>query len=188
MPEFLNVLRTRRTVRSYRAEPVPRQDLQELVDTAILAPNGMNQQPWTFSVITSREVMAKVNAIVVGILRSPEVQGHMNDRMREIVNAPGYDVFYGAPALIVIAADQSVPGAPVDCQLAAANLLLAAHAKGLGACYMGFLLFSAGVPEAQALLQIPEGHRMVAGAIVGHPDVRPEGPPQRSPARITWVE
>ncbi len=91
MPEFLDVLRTRRTVRSYRAEPVARQDLQELVDTAILAPNGMNQQPWAFSVITSREVMAKVNAIVVGILRSPEVQGHMNERMREIVNAPGYN-------------------------------------------------------------------------------------------------
>ncbi len=188
MPEFLEVLRTRRTVRSYRAEPVDRQDLQELVEAAILAPNGMNLQPWAFNVITNRAVMAKVNAIVVQILRGPEVQAILGERTRGIVNAPGYDVFYGAPALIVVSADQAVPGAPVDCQLATENLLLAAHAKGLGACYMGFLLFSAGVPEAQALLRIPEGFRMVAGVIVGHPDVRPDGPPQRSPARITWVE
>ena len=187
MPDFYDVLRTRRTVRSYTTEPVSRQDLQELIDAAILAPNGMNFQPWAFTAVTSREVMQKLNGIVIGILRSPEAQQRMGQRMREIVNAPGYDIFYGAPALIVIGADSNAPGAPVDCQLAAENLLLAAHAKGLGACYMGFLLLAADVPEAQELLGLPPGFRMAAAAIVGHPDVRPAGPPQRNPARINWI-
>src|SRR5512140_3620682 len=138
MPDFFEVLRTRRTVRSYRSEPLSRQDIQELVDSAILAPNGMNLQPWAFSVITTEEVMRKVNSIVLGILRSPEVQEQLGDRMREIVNAPDYYIFYGAPALIVISANQNVPGAAVDCQLAMENLFLTAHAKGLGTCYMGF--------------------------------------------------
>jgi nitroreductase len=188
MPEFFDVLRTRRTVRSYTAQPVSRQAIQHLIDSAILAPSGMNFQPWAFTVVTSHEVMEKVNAIVVGILRGPDVQRHMTERMKEIVNAPDYYIFYGAPALIVISADTKVPGAAVDCQLAAENLFLAAHAKGLGTCYMGFLLFAADVPEAQELLSIPEGYKMVAAAIVGHPDVRPEGPPKRNPARINWVE
>jgi nitroreductase len=188
MPDFFEVLRTRRTVRSYQALPVSRQDIQELIGSAIQAPNGMNLQPWAFSVITSQEVMRKVNSIVVGILRSPEVQARLGDRMKEIVNAPDYDIFYGAPALIVISADQNVPGATVDCQLAAENLFLAAHAKGLGSCYMGFLLFAADVPEARKLLDVPEGFRMVAAAIVGHPQIRTEGPPQRNPPRVNWVE
>jgi len=188
MPDFFEVLKTRRTVRSYTGEPVARQDLQELIDSAVLAPTGMNFQPWAFTVVTDQEVMRKLNAIVLGILRSPEAQQHMTDeRMREIVNQPGFYIFYGAPALIVISGDTKVPGAVIDCQLAAENLFLAAHAKGLGTCYMGFLTLAAEHPEAQKLLGIAEGYRMMAAAVVGHPDVRPEGPPQRNPAKINWV-
>jgi len=189
MPEFFEVLRTRRSVRSYTAEPVSRRDIQDLIDSAILAPTGMNLQPWAFTVVTRREVMHGLNSIVVGILRRPEVQHHMaSQRLKEIVNAPDYDIFYGAPVLIVVSADTRVAGGTVDCQLAAENLFLAAHAKGLATCYMGFLLLAGEVPEAQKLLSIPEGFKMVAAAIVGHPDVRPEGPPDRKPARINWVE
>jgi nitroreductase len=165
-----------------------RQAIQDLIDSAILAPSGMNLQPWAFTVVTSREVMERVNSIVVGILRGLEVQQHMGERMKEVVNAPDYDIFYGAPTLIAISADTKVPGAAVDCQLAIENLFLAAHARSLGTCYMGFLLFAADVPEARKLLSIPDGYKMVAAAIVGHPGVRPEGPPKRNPARINWVE
>jgi nitroreductase len=189
MTDFFEVLRTRRTVRSYLAEPVSRQDLQLLIDSAILAPTGMNFQPWAFTVVTRQDVMHKLNAIVVGILRSPEAQAHMtSERMKEIVNAPGYNIFYGAPALIVISGDTAIPGAMYDCQLAAENLFLAAHAKGLGTCYMGFLQLAADHPEAHKLLAIADGFKMMAAAIVGHPDVRPEGPPQRNPARVAWVD
>jgi nitroreductase len=188
VPDFFEVLKTRRTVRSYTAEAVTRQDLQELIDSAILAPTGMNFQPWAFTVVTSQDVMRRLNAIVVGILRSPEAQQHMpNERMKEIVNEPGYYIFYGAPALVVISGDTKVPGAMIDCQLAAENLFLAAHAKGLGTCYMGFLTLVAEHPEARQLLGIAEGYTMMAAAVVGHPDVRPEGPPQRNPAMINWV-
>jgi nitroreductase len=188
MPDFFDVLRTRRTVRSYTSEAVAREDIQALIDNAILAPNGMNLQPWAFTAVTSRAVMRELNAIVVAILRSAEVQARLSERLKEIVNAPGYDIFYRAPALIVIQADSTVPGAPVDCQLAMENLLLSAHARGLGACYMGFLLLAADVPEVRRLLGIPEGFRMVAAAIVGRPSVRPEGPPVRNPARVHWVD
>lgn len=188
MPDFFEVLTTRRSVRSYTSEPVARQDIQALIDSAILAPNGMNFQPWAFTVATSPAVMQRLNSIVVTKLRSAEVQAHMGDRMKEIVNAPGYNIFYGAPALIVIEANSQVPGAPVDCQLAMENLLLSAHAKGLGACYMGFLLFAADVPEVRQALAIPEGFTIVGAAIVGHPDIRPEGAPLRNPARVNWVD
>jgi nitroreductase len=188
MTDFFEVLKTRRTVRSYTSEPVSQRDIQELIDSAVLAPTGMNLQPWAFTVVTNQDVLQKLNSIVVGILRSPEVQRHMtNDRMREIVNEPGYYIFHGAPALIVISGDRKVPGAMYDCQLAAENLFLAAHAKGLGTCYMGFLQLAADHPEAQKLIGLAEGYKMMAAAVVGHPHVRPEGPPERNPARIVWV-
>ena len=188
MTDFLEVLKTRRTVRSYTAEPVSRQDIQELIDCAILAPSGMNFQPWAFSVVTSQSVMQKLNMIVVGILRSPEAQQHMtSERMKAIVNEPGFYIFHGAPVLIVIAGDTKVPGAMYDCQLAAENLFLAAHAKGLGTCYMGFLQLAADLPEVHELLGLADGFKMMAAAVVGHPQIRPEDPPQRNPPRIVWV-
>jgi nitroreductase len=188
VPDFFEVLKTRRTVRSYTAEAVTRQDLQELIDSAVLAPTGMNFQPWVFTVVTSQDVMRKLNTIVVAILRSPEAQRRMtSERMKEIVNEPGYYIFHGAPALIVISGDTKVPGAMVDCQLAAENLFLAAHAKGLGTCYMGFLTLAAEHPEARKLLDLAEGYTIMAAAVVGHPDIHPEGPPQRDPAKINWL-
>lgn len=188
MAEFLEVLRTRRSTRSYLPDAVPRETLQELVDLAILAPTGMNTQPWAFSVVTSREVLTRANAIVTAMIRAPEVLQRLpNDRMRQIVLDPAYDIFYGAPALVVISGRTTASSALVDCQLACENLFLAATARGLGTCYMGWLLMAADNPELAGLLRIPEGHRMMAAAIVGHPAERPEGPPQRSAAKIDWI-
>ena len=87
----------------------------------------------------------------------------------------------------MISGDTRAPSTTIDCQLAAENLFLAAHAKGLGTCYMGFLVMAAESPQLQALVRIPEGHRILAAAVVGHPAVPAEGPPKRNPARIEWV-
>ena len=61
---------------------------------------------------------------------------------------PGFHIFYHAPSLIVISASQTGPWALEDCSLAAENLMLAAHASGLGTCWIGF---------AQAWLETAEG-------------------------------
>jgi nitroreductase len=189
MSDFFEVLRTRRTVRSYTDEPVSRQDLEELIDNAILAPTGMNLQPWAFTVVTDRAALRKINEAVVKMLRAPDFQKRMeNERLREIVNAPGYDIFYGAPALIVISGNDRVGSAAFDCQLAAENLFLTAHAKGLGTCCMGFLMLSQDNPEVARLIPVPEGFHMRAAAVVGHPDVRPDGPSERNAPPVIWVE
>ncbi len=188
MRDFFDVLKTRRTVRSYKSEPVRQEDIQELIDLAVLAPTGMNAQPWAFTVVTNPEVMRSLNSIVLEVLRGPEFQEHVaGERMREIINDPAYDIFYKAPALIAISCDKRSPVGAIDCQLAIEYLFLAAEAKGLGTCYMGFLLLAAENPEVRRLLAIREGHAIVAATVVGRPDGRPEGPPQRNPAPIEWV-
>ena len=75
----------------------------------------------------------------------------------------------------------------LDCQWAAENLFLAAHAKGLGTCYMGFVLMFREDPEVHELLRIPEGYALMAAAAVGYPNIKPEGLPKRKPAEIEWV-
>lgn len=188
MPDFLSVLKSRRTVRSYTADPVGEQDLQELIDLAVLAPTGMGAQPWAFTVVTNPEVMGRLNAIVLEILRAPQMQELLaTESLQEWISRPNADIFYGAPALVVISGNTRAPSTTIDCQLAAENLFLAAHAKGLGTCYMGFLVMAAESPQVQKLLLVPDGHKLLAAAVIGHPALPPEGPPRRNPARIEWV-
>ena len=186
MPDFFAVLQSRRTVRAYREEPISEAELKELIEWAILAPTGVGSQPWAFTVVTQREVMERLNARIKEVLvaaNPPWFQGGM----RDAVTDPAYDIFYHAPALIAISGDRQAPTPMIDCQLAAENLFLAAQAKGLGTCYMGFLLFGAADPEVRSLLRIPDSHDFVAAAIVGHPATQPEDPPKRNPPKIEWV-
>ncbi len=188
MPEFFEVLKTRRSTRAFTADPVREEDLQKLIELAVLAPSGMNAQPWAFTVVTNREVLRKLNVIVKDFLQSPPIQQMLQSRgMAERMNQPEYTIFYNAPALIVITGQNGNPVAPADCLLAAENLFLSAHAMGLGTCYMGFLGMVRDNPVVRDLLRIPEGHEMVASAIVGHPAAPPDGPPKRNPPRVEWV-
>ena len=187
MPDFFEVLRTRRSVRSYTPQPLSDEEVRELIADAILAPNGMNAQPWAFSVVTDEPVLARLNAIILERLRSPEVMARFDERLRQIVSDPSYTVFYGAPVLIVIFGDERSPVAVNDCHLAAENLFLSAHARGLGTCYMGFLLMVRDHPQVRELLRVPGGFSIMAAAIAGHPASAPEEPPRRDPPRIEWV-
>ncbi|MCJ7739427.1 MAG: nitroreductase family protein, partial [Anaerolineae bacterium] len=99
---FDQVIRSRRTTRAYREEPVPEATLSELVELATLAPTAMGLQPWRFSIITSRDVLKRVNegvkqACLAMIGHVPEME-----RFRSAFEDPGYDIFYEAPALVVI--------------------------------------------------------------------------------------
>jgi nitroreductase len=188
MPDFFDVLKGRRSVRSYSEEPVSEEQLQELVDLAILAPSAMNLQPWRFTVITNRQALADVNTRVKEILCEQHIAEKMKmENLQAALSAPDFSIFYHAPALVVITAEKGNTVAAIDCQLAAENLFLAAHARGLGTCYMGFLFFGQEDPKVREALRIPDGHEMVAACCVGHPAAMPEGPPQRRPAHIDWV-
>ncbi len=95
--------------------------------------------------------------------------------------------FYGAPALVVIQGDRRSPIASLDCLLAAENLILAAHAKGLGTCFMGFVMLAKDNEELRRALAVEEGYDIVAPIIAGYSDAIPQTPPDRRPPEITWV-
>jgi nitroreductase len=181
MPDFYEVLKTRRSVRAYLDKPVDEKKLKEVIDLATFAPSGGNRQPWTFTVVTDKGLMSRLNDRVKAIMKESQDECFMGR-----ASNPDYDVFYDAPALTVISADTRVLTAMIDCQLAAENLFLAAHAKGLGTCYIGFVLLGRDDPEVRGLLRIPESHGLMAAAITGYPAVTPSAP-QRNPAQIEWM-
>ena len=184
---LLDAMRERRAVRDYINEPVDKAVLVRLIDAAVLAPSAMNRQDWLFVVITDPlaldSIAHKAKLHMLSLLdQTPPLRG-----FREHLSKPDYNIFYRAPALVVICAMADDEMARQDCCLAAENLMLAARAEDLGSCWIGFAEAWLDLPEAKAELGLPANIRPVAPIIIGHPRAWPASPGRRSP-NIQWIQ
>jgi nitroreductase len=179
----IEAIHGRRSIRAYRPQAVDRAMLEELIWAAAQAPTppGSGDMPWTFCVVEGRERLAAYGARAKAYARDHQPDGHPWTWSE----GPDFQVFWDAPALVIICARSGHPETPFDCCRAGQNLLLAAHARGLGACWVGAplpWLRSRGVAEE---IGLPEGFDAAVAVILGHADERPAGNPRPRP-RITW--
>jgi nitroreductase len=179
------VLAGRRSVREYTEAPVADAHLHALIDAAIQAPSAINQQPWAFVVIKDRALLDIVSDRAKSHLLKASL-GAPPHPFREMLNDPAFHIFYHAPAVVVIAAAEPTDWAVEDCALAAENFMLAAYAKGLGTCWIGFAQHWLATPDGKAALGIPEKVSPIAPIAVGHPRRLPPPVPRKSP-EIRWI-
>ena len=178
---------TRRAVREFTAEPVDEKTLRQLIDAAVQAPSAVNQQPWAFCVVRDRALLARISREArAHLLRTPPVALASSHHFQELLSNPDFDIFYHAPALVLISSVAESPWTVENCSLAAENLMLAARAAGLGTCWIGFAQAWLGTPEGKAALNLPTSYVPVAPIIVGHPKSAPPPVPRKEPD-IRWI-
>jgi nitroreductase len=175
----------RRAVREFTTEPVEEAVLRLLVDAAIQAPSAVNRQPWLFTIVEDSSLLARVSNEAKAYMLRTSPAALAPHHFLDILNDPKFDIFYGAPVLVVISAAAG-PWAVEDCSLAAENLKLAAHAAGLGTCWIGFALGRLGTPDGKSALKLADTGIPVAPIIVGHPKSAPSAVPRKAP-RINWI-
>ena len=183
--ELREAIYTRRAVRHFSAERVHRTTLRQLIDAAIQAPSAINEQPWSFVVVEERPILALISS------KSKEhtlatAPGEFAPRHLEELRDPAFDIFYGAPALIVISSRTQSRWAVEDCALAAENLMLAACGAGLGSCWIGFAQAWLGTPSGKTTLGVPWNYLPVAPIIVGHPAAAAAPVPRKAP-EVRWI-
>ena len=172
----------RRSVRAYTSEPVEEGRIRALIDAAIKAPNAVNQQPWTFIVVRDQTLLGRISDAAKAHL----LAGPLGGRFREHLGDPTFHIFYHAPVLILISAVKQAPWVVEDCAMAAENLMLSAHAAGLGSCWIGFAQNYLNTPEGKAMLGLPEAMLAIAPIIVGHPKAASPAVPRKEP-EIRWI-
>ncbi len=116
MRETLKDLKERRSVKEYKKEQITDEELMQVLEAGMNAPSGGNRQSAVFIVVQNKEWIDKLCVLNAKIAGAPE----------------GWDVFYGAPTVIVVAASAATPDAVKDGSLAIGNMLNAAYALGLG--------------------------------------------------------
>jgi nitroreductase len=174
---------SRRAVRAYTSRPPAPGMLQRLIDAAIQAPSAVNEQNWSFTVVQDKALLRKVSTQAKAYLLA---QDSLAPHLRALVEDREFDIFYDAPALIVISSVGEGPWAVENCALAAENLMLAAYDEGLGSCWIGFAQPWLGTPDGREALQLQPGRVPRAPIIVGYPQHQPAAVPRREP-EIRWI-
>jgi nitroreductase len=87
----------RRAVREFTTEPVKEELLRQLVDTAIQAPSAVNQQPWLFTIVRDKELLARVSNEAKAHMLRTSAAALASHHFQHILNDPKFDIFYGAP-------------------------------------------------------------------------------------------
>jgi len=177
----------RRSVREYANEAIDEAPIRRLIAAAIVAPNAVNQQPWTFTVVRERSRLDRISREAKAHMLATMPASVHSAHFQTVLGDPNFDIFHGAPALIVISATAPGPWIVEDCALAAENLMLAAFAEGLGTCWIGFSQSFLNTPNGKAVLGVPEAWVPVAPIIVGRPKAWPAATARKAP-EILWVD
>jgi nitroreductase len=166
--ELWEALRTRRSIRAYRPDPVPREQIERILEAVRLAPSAANRQPWHFYAVTDPA------------------------RREALREAYGKEWFWGAPAVLAACArpaeawkrGDGANYAWVDVAIAFDHLTLAAHAEGLGTCWIG-----AFKPEAvRSVLGLPADLEPVALTPLGRPAKEAKAPERKPLSQVvTWI-
>ncbi|RWM00951.1 MAG: nitroreductase [Mesorhizobium sp.] len=180
--ELMVALRTRRAVRVFTGEPVDDITVEELVGAAVLAPSAVNLQPWAFAVVRGTE---RLHALSAEASRYALAHLPAGSPLATHVADPAFEIFHGAAVLVVICAIDGERQSSEDCCLAGENFMLAAHAKGLGTCWIGLSRAWLNDPSVKAELGIPADWHPTAPIVLGHPSALP-APTPRKKIRIVW--
>jgi nitroreductase len=170
---LLEIIKLRRSTRAFSGRPVPKADIEKLLEAAIWAPSGGNTQSWLFTAIINKEIIDKINELIRQGFQTwvpdddyPGKHGAKKNSQRE-----NFHFCYQAPALIIASNIPNYENAMADCSLALENIFLLAETMGLGSCYINaphWLRNDQPLRDFLLTLGIPKEHTICNSAAIGY--------------------
>lgn len=170
--DLYTAINDRRSIRKYKPDPVPQDTLVKLLDAARAAPSWANKQCWRFLVV-----------------KDAERKKELADSLPE--GNPAAKAVANAPVVVVACADPEASGSIegkdyylLDVGIAMQQLVLAAHAEGLGTCWVAWM-DEAAIRKA---CDVPDAFRVVALTPLGYPDKEAKPTPRKDLSEIAFEE
>jgi len=158
--EVLEAIRTRRSIRSFKDREISEEDAGKILEAARLAPSAGNKQPWTFIYVKDSQVLRMVKNC-----------------------SPGF--YADATAAIIIGVDKKdEQRGTFDACFAAENILLAAHALGIGSCP----IVSFNSDAVRKIVNAPESWQPILVISLGYPDKIPNPPSKKELSDIVYID
>ncbi|MCF0122997.1 MAG: nitroreductase [Ruminiclostridium sp.] len=175
MGNAMETLLTRRSVRKYKPDMVPRDVIEAIMEAGLYAANGMGKQATVIVAVTNREVrerLAEENRRIGGW-------------------EAGFDPFYGAPVVLIVLAEKDWPIRVYDGSCVMENLMLAAHAQGVSSCWVHRAKEEFELPAWQDWLKdlgLRGEYEGIGHCILGYADGDAPEAAERRPGRTFFVE
>lgn len=173
MNEVIKGLETRRSSRAYKSDMIPKDIIEQIIEAGTYAATGMGKQSPIIIAVTNKEMrdqLSEMNAKVMGADMDP---------------------FYGAPVVLIVLADKSVPTYLYDGSLVMGNLMNAASALGIGNCWIHRAkeeFESEKGKEILASLGITGDYEGIGHCILGYPATEIAQPAPRKENYAYWIE
>ena len=156
MNEVLQAIRERRSIRAYQQQQIRPEELEAILDAGTWAASSLGQQSAVMVPVQDKAVLRRMSAGNAAVWGRPEA-----------------DPFYDAPTAVVVFSDGNRPNWIQDGSLVMANLMLSAHALGIGSCWINrtteYFETADGL-ELKAAWGLPDNLRAVATCVLGYPD------------------
>lgn len=173
MSEALEVLRNRRSIRSYKSDPIPEELLCKVLEAGTYAATGMGKQSPIILAVTDKALRDKLSAM------NAAVMGGKNDP------------FYGAPAVLIVLADKSVGTYLYDGSLVMGNLMNAAYDVGLGTCWIHRAKEMFESEEGKQILKelgVEGDYEGIGNCIIGFPEGDAPVAKPRKENYVVWAK
>ena len=174
-------LRTRRSIRRFKADPVPDYVIQRILTTATFAPSAHDQQPWRFCVVTDLSVKTRLGQAITSKMRADmqakradesDIEKRVRLSLRRMDETLVVIVLCRDTTAVCTDASEEVIMGIQSTALAGLQLLLAAHAEGLGGNWICWPLYAQ--EATRTALELPETWEPQAMFFIGYPDEAPE--------------
>ena len=174
MNKTVEDLITRRSVRKFKVHPVPKELLDQVIEAGLYAPSGRNFQSSIIIAVSNPELRNRIAEI------NCRIGGWAKD----------FDPFYGAPTILIVLGDKSRPNYLYDGSLTMGNLMNAAHAVGLGSCWIHRAMEEFETEEFKELLKslgVTGEYEGIGHCALGYSDEEPVNPPKRKEHRVFYI-
>lgn len=175
MNDVLDQIKSRRSVRKYKAEMPSKEVIEKIIEAGTYTATGMNRQSPIIIAVTNKEIRDRLSAANCKI-------GGWNE---------GFDPFYGAPAILIVLANKEMPTYIYDGSMVMGNLMLAAHAEGLGSCWIHRAKEEFESEEGKQILSdlgVTGEYEGIGHCVLGYPDEETAEAKPRKDDYVFWVE
>lgn len=217
-PSILNpeayeeVVRTRRSIRQFKDKDVPASEITDILDLARHSPTASNKQNVGYIVITDRTLIQEMAHVVFnftqglykqtqkgigkkiyGVIKKikPDGISRYMEPMEYYIkeSEKGRDfILHNAPVLVLILGPKKERFASDNCNIASTNIMNYSHSKGLGTCYIGFLVLAFKLfPSLKKKVHLPKNRKVYAALALGYPAYKHSYTGSRKQLDVTWM-
>ena len=174
MNETINNMLNRRSIRSFKAEQIPDDALNAILETGLYAATSRGREAWFLTAVQNPVMLKKIRDAACDTLAKAG-----DEKSLAKSKDPNFSPFYNAPTLIIVSGNDT-PNTRIDCANASQNMCVAAKSLGLGSCYLASYTQAFMDPAVAAQLKkelgIPEEYHPQFGVAVGYANESPAKP------------